>query len=193
MTGRFLAERDRCAADGLEVACYVEAMRCPFCRAGDDKVVDSRTAEDGAAIRRRRECLVCHRRFTTYERIEDVPLLVHKRSGGAEPFDRLKLRAGVERAASDRLEPTAIDELVAGVEDAARSEGPDVASGVIGMAVLDRLRGLDPVAYLRFASVYKGFEDAEDFERELGELRAQRRGEGLVKKAPKGPERTPNA
>jgi transcriptional repressor NrdR len=145
-------------------------VRCPSCRENDDKVVDSRTAEDGGAIRRRRECLSCGRRYTTYERVEEVGLLVRKRSGVLEPFDRDKLRAGVERAATNRLDAATVDAIVAGVEEELRAAGSEVPSDRVGMAVLERLRGLDHVAYLRFASVYKGFEDLADFEREVGEL-----------------------
>jgi transcriptional repressor NrdR len=146
-------------------------VRCPHCRENDDKVVDSRVAEDAAAIRRRRECLACGRRFTTYERVEDVPVLVRKRSGVTEPFDRAKLRAGIERAASGRLDEPAIEAIVIAVDEELRAEGTDtIASDRVGVAVLEKLRALDPVAYVRFASVYKGFEDLADFEREVGEL-----------------------
>ena len=146
-------------------------MRCPFCQGVDDKVVDSRLAEDGAAIRRRRECLVCGRRYTTYERLEELPLMVMKRSGEAEPFDRDKLAAGIERAVTNRpIEEGTVAALAAEVEEEVRGEGPEVTSERVGLAVLDRLRLLDDVAYLRFASVYKGFENVEDFEREVGEL-----------------------
>ena len=145
-------------------------MRCPYCRENDDKVVDSRVAEDAGAIRRRRECLACGRRFTTYERVEDVPLLVFKRSGEVEPFDAAKLRAGIERAATGRLDDAVVDEIVAAIEEELRTGGTEVASDRVGMAVLERLKALDHVAYLRFASVYKGFEDLADFEREVGEL-----------------------
>jgi len=143
-------------------------MRCPACRAEDTKVVDSRTAQDGAAIRRRRLCLACGHRFTTYERMEEVPLVVVKRSGQREPFDRTKVVSGLRAAAKGRpvtteqLETVAID-----VEDAMRLDGPEVTSAHVGVAVLDALRHLDEVAYLRFASVYKGFDAASDFEREL--------------------------
>jgi transcriptional repressor NrdR len=147
-------------------------VRCPFCRALDDKVVDSRAADDGDSVRRRRECLHCGRRFTTYERIEDVPLLVVKRSGEVMPFDRAKLAAGIGRAATGRLDDDVVAELANQVEEAVRAEGPQVASDTIGLAVLERLRALDQVAYLRFASVYKGFEGVADFEREMGELRS---------------------
>ena len=148
----------------------VEFMRCPFCRENDDKVVDSRVADDGSAIRRRRECLTCGRRYTTYERVEDVGLLIRKRSGATEPFDREKLRSGLERAATNRLDDTTIDAIVGAIEEELRTVGGEVGSDQVGLAVLEHLRGLDHVAYLRFASVYKGFEDLADFEREVVEL-----------------------
>jgi len=137
----------------------------------DDKVVDSRMADDGAAIRRRRECLVCGRRFTTFERLEETPLTVRKRSGEREPFDRAKVVAGMASATKNRpVEAAQLEAMAAEVEEAVRIEGPEVTTQVIGMAVLDRLRVVDEVAYLRFASVYKGFEDADDFQREVGLL-----------------------
>ncbi|HEX6310439.1 MAG TPA: transcriptional regulator NrdR [Acidimicrobiia bacterium] len=146
-------------------------MRCPYCRGNDDKVVDSRPADEGATIRRRRECLVCGRRFTTYERLEELPLLVVKRSGTREPFDREKLAAGIGRAVTNRpIEAGTVDVIAAEIEEEVRGEGPEVASERLGVAVLERLRLLDDVAYLRFASVYKGFENLDDFEREVGEL-----------------------
>jgi transcriptional repressor NrdR len=145
-------------------------VRCPYCRENDDKVVDSRLAEDAHAIRRRRECLACGRRFTTYERLEDVPVVVRKRSGQTELFDRAKLRAGIERAGTGRLDGATVETVVGEIEEELRALGGEVASDRIGVAVLERLRALDPVAYLRFASVYKGFEDLADFEREVGEL-----------------------
>ena len=146
-------------------------MRCPSCASLDDKVVDSRTADDGAAIRRRRACLACGRRFTTFERIEEVALVVVKRSGQREPFDRAKLVAGLRAATKNRVGVAERVEGLAGeLEDALRLEGPEVTSHAIGLAVLERLRVVDEVAYLRFASVYKGFEDVGDFEREVGLL-----------------------
>jgi transcriptional repressor NrdR len=145
-------------------------VRCPYCRENDDKVIDSRVADDGAAIRRRRECLACGRRYTTYERVEEAGLLVRKRSREVEPFDRAKLRAGVERAATNRLDATTLEAIVSEVEEELRALGGEVGSDRVGLAVLERLRNLDHVAYLRFASVYKGFEDLADFEREVGEL-----------------------
>jgi transcriptional repressor NrdR len=143
-------------------------MRCPYCKDLDDKVVDSRLAEGGASIRRRRECLRCGRRFTTYERLDTAPVLVVKRSGAKEPFDRAKLTGGIAQAAAGRpIEPATIAGIAAGIEDDVRGAGPEVPSEVIGLSVLESLRTLDQVAYLRFASVYKGFEDAADFEREV--------------------------
>jgi transcriptional repressor NrdR len=146
-------------------------VRCPFCSVDDDKVVDSRPAEDAASVRRRRECLACGRRFTTYERVEELPVLVAKRSGVIEPFDAQKLRAGVDRAvAGNAIDPTAVDALVHEIEEQVRASAPEVSSDMIGLAVLERLRHLDLVSYMRFASVYKGFDTVDDFERELVEL-----------------------
>jgi transcriptional repressor NrdR len=146
-------------------------MHCPFCSSLDDKVVDSRLAEDGLAIRRRRECLACHRRFTTFERQEDVPLWVIKRSGQREPFERAKVVAGLRAAGKNRpLTSEDMDKIAAEVEEAARSAGTEVTSENLGLAVLDRLHRKDEVSYLRFASVYKGFEDLDDFRREVGNL-----------------------
>lgn len=143
-------------------------MHCPRCRADDTKVIDSRVVDDGAAIRRRRACPTCASRFTTYERLEEVPLVVVKSAGGREPFDRTKLIAGVTAACKGRpVAPAAIEALADAVEEAARAHGSEVTSSLIGVAVLDQLRAVDEVAYLRFASVYKGFDDAADFRREL--------------------------
>jgi transcriptional repressor NrdR len=143
-------------------------VRCPGCTSLDDKVIDSRTADDGAAIRRRRECLSCGRRFTTYERLEEAPLVVIKRSGQRSPFERQKIVAGIRAAAKNRpVSDEALESLGTEIEEALRLEGPDLTTEQIGRAVLDRLRELDEVAYLRFVSVYKGFEDLTDFEREV--------------------------
>jgi len=134
-------------------------------------VVDSRLAEDGAAIRRRRECLGCGRRFTTFERVEGQPLWVVKRSGQREPFDRTKVIAGVRAASKNRpVTEERLQDLAQRVEEALREVSPEPTSQQVGMAVLDQLKALDDVAYLRFASVYKGFEDAGDFQREVGLL-----------------------
>ncbi|HLT95310.1 MAG TPA: transcriptional regulator NrdR [Acidimicrobiia bacterium] len=145
-------------------------MRCPECQAAETKVIDSRPSEDGAAVRRRRICETCGARFTTYERCEQV-LMVRKRSGAIEPFDAAKLTAGVGAALADRpASATQVSALVADVERLMRAKGATVDSEDIGKAVLERLRSVDEVAYLRFASVYKEFQGAEDFEREMAEL-----------------------
>ncbi|HXW39303.1 MAG TPA: transcriptional regulator NrdR [Acidimicrobiales bacterium] len=147
-------------------------VRCPHCLADDDRVVDSRIAEDGAAIRRRRECAGCGHRYTTFERIEEVPLSVVKRSGLREPFERGKVIDGLRAATKNRPVTESVLETVArDVEDELREAGPVATSEEVGLAVLDRLRAVDEVAYLRFASVYKGFEGAEDFRREVGLLK----------------------
>lgn len=150
---------------------YSEGMRCPYCHELDDKVVDSRLTDEGGAIRRRRECLACGRRYTTYERFDDVPLLVLKRSGQKEPFDRAKVVAGISRAAVNRpVDAATIESIAAEVEEGLRAIGAEVGADQVGFAVLERLRVLDPVSYMRFASVYKGFNDVADFEREVGLL-----------------------
>ena len=146
-------------------------VRCPSCGSLDDKVVDSRVADDGAAIRRRRECLACNRRYTTFERLEEVPLSVVKRSGDRMPFHRSKIVDGVKAAAKNRpVSPEQMEQLAADVEEEMRMLGADVSSQDVGLAVLTHLERLDQVAYLRFASVYKGFEDVADFQREAGLL-----------------------
>ena len=148
-------------------------MRCPACGTTDDKVVDSRPADDDHAIRRRRECLTCGRRFTTFERLEEAPLMVSKRSGDREPFDRAKVVAGVLAAAKNRpIVVEQVDALAGDVEEQLRMDGPEVTTEQVGLAVLEALRALDDVAYVRFASVYKGFEDLEAFERELALTKA---------------------
>lgn len=144
-------------------------MRCPWCASVEDRVVDSREVEQGAAIRRRRECVSCSRRFTTYERAIEAVVWVLKRSGQRAPFERRKVVAGVQSACKNRpVEPEQIEDLAIGVEDSMRELGPQVTSQQIGLAVLERLRVLDDVAAVRFASVYKGFEEVGDFARELG-------------------------
>jgi transcriptional repressor NrdR len=150
------------------VAATVTDMRCPACGSSRGRVVDSRTADDGAAIRRRRECLDCQHRFTTFERSDERPLMVVKRSGDRVPFDQQKIEAGVRAAAKGRpLSDEQVDSLVGAVVEHCAGFGGEVNSEVIGLAILERLRELDPVAYVRFASVYKGFEDPADFEREV--------------------------
>ena len=148
-------------------------MYCPYCRHPDSRVIDSRTADDGAAIRRRRSCPECGRRFTTQE---TVILMVGKRSGATEPFNRDKIVNGVRRACQGR--PVTEDQLAIlaqRVEEAIRSRGlGEVPSHEVGLAILGPLRALDEVAYLRFASVYRGFESLDDFEAEITSLRANR-------------------
>lgn len=148
-------------------------MHCPFCRHADTRVIDSRSTEDGAAIRRRRTCPECERRFTTQE---SVLLMVTKRSGVTEPFSRSKIIAGVRRACQGRpVSEDALAVLGQRVEDEIRGQGSaEVPSHEVGLAILGPLRELDEVAYLRFASVYRGFESLADFEGEIADLRAER-------------------
>lgn len=146
-------------------------MHCPNCLFNDTKVIDSRVSEEGTAIRRRRSCAQCAYRFTTYERLEEVPLNVTKRNGSKEPFDRNKIIGGLQAAAKGRpVEQDALLAVAERVEDNLRLLGGDVSSTQIGHEVLNQLRALDEVAYLRFASVYKNFDDAADFRRELALL-----------------------
>ena len=147
-------------------------MRCPFCNHPDDHVVDSRLADDGRAIRRRRQCEKCGQRYTTYERIEEIPLLVQKRSGEREPFDKEKLIAGVRKACKNRpVSAEDLDRLADDVVEAVKEGGSGVVmSADLGLQILERLRVLDDVAYLRFASVYKDFQELNDFEIEMGIL-----------------------
>ena len=144
-------------------------MRCPACGHIDSKVVDSRQSDDGSTIRRRRECLDCRHRFTTFERLEPAALFVVKRSGTREPFDREKVAAGVQAAVKARqVSPGEVQALAVAVEDELRqAPGGELTSERVGRAVLERLQELDPVAAIRFASVYKGFEDVGDFAREI--------------------------
>jgi transcriptional repressor NrdR len=154
-----------------QMSCRVGLVRCPRCSGSEDRVVDSRTADEGAAIRRRRECLTCGRRFTTYERLEEVPFVVIKRSGQREPFERAKIVAGIQAAAKNRpISVAALEQIAAEIDEGLRLEGPEVTSQQVGLAVLDAMRGVDHVAYLRFASVYKDFTEADDFQREAGLL-----------------------
>ncbi len=145
-------------------------MNCPFCRDADSRVVDSRATEDGASIRRRRQCSSCGRRFTT---MESPSLNIVKRSGASEPFSRSKVISGVRKACQGR--PVSDDDLAVlaqRVEDTIRQSGSaEVASGEVGLAILGPLRDLDEVAYLRFASVYRDFSSLADFEKEIETLR----------------------
>jgi len=134
-------------------------------------VVDSRTSDSGAAIRRRRECLSCRRRYTTFERIEDLGLMVVKRDGSKEPYDRGKVVAGISKALTNRPVTAAqVQNVASRIEERLRRKGPVVTTEDVGLEVLAMLAKMDQVAYLRFASVYKDFQQAADFERELGTL-----------------------
>ena len=145
-------------------------MNCPQCATEDTRVVDSRPSDGGATIRRRRECTMCGHRFTTYERYA-LSITVRKRNGSIEGFDPGKIRRGVESALADRpVPPDTIAKILARVEATAAADGPEVAADAIGREVLAGLREADEVAYLRFASVYKDFQGAQDFEREMAEL-----------------------
>lgn len=147
-------------------------MRCPYCLQDDDKVIDTRSIDDASGIRRRRECLQCARRFTTFERVEDVRLTVVKRGGQREPFDRSKVVSGLSAALKNRpVIDATIESIVTEIEDELRNMGEECRSSDIGVLVLDRLHDLDEVGYLRFASVYKGFEEWADFEREASSRR----------------------
>ncbi len=150
-------------------------MRCPWCGQEDDKVVDSRPAERGSAIRRRRECRACGRRYTTFERIEELGLMVRKRDGTKEPWDREKMVAGIRKAIVNRpVTPEQVAQVADRIEGRLRRKGPVVTSQQVGIEVLQHLQRLDQVAYMRFASVYKDFQEPTDFERELGVLLAKK-------------------
>jgi transcriptional repressor NrdR len=147
-------------------------MTCPFCRHRQDRVIDSRESKEGDLIRRRRECLKCLRRFTTYERSDEIPYMVVKRDGRRERFDRQKVLEGLLRACEKRPVPMAkLAEVVDAVESAL-AENPDreVSTKAVGEMVLERLKRLDKIAYVRFASVYRDFQDAESFLVELKDL-----------------------
>jgi transcriptional repressor NrdR len=147
-------------------------MRCPKCGCLEDKVIDSRASREGATIRRRRECLGCSHRFTTYEQVERPRLLVVKRDGRSEEFSREKLRSGIEKACQKRpVTQDQIDDLVERiVDELSSSYDREVTCKDIGERVMSGLRGLDPVAYVRYASVYRRFEEATDFVQEVKKL-----------------------
>lgn len=151
-------------------------MRCPYCRSLEDRVIDSRPADEGATIRRRRECGQCGRRFSTVERSETVALQVRKRSGETAPFDREKITEGVRKACVNRpVQDEDVERVADEIEETIRASGSaEVSTQEVGLAILDRLRDLDEVAYLRFASVYKDFQELSDFEREVGQLLQKR-------------------
>jgi len=144
-------------------------MKCPFCRLDNDRVIDSRACQDGFAIRRRRQCVKCKRRYTTYERLEETTIKVVKKDGSRVPFQRDKIRRGLERACWKRpIADRDIEQTVAGIEnDVYTSFESEIDSRRLGELVMDHLRDLDEVAFVRFASVYRQFEDAGDFVEEL--------------------------
>ena len=152
-------------------------MKCPFCGFTDSKVIDSRPAEDGTTIRRRRECLECQKRFTTYEIIERMPLVVIKRDGSRESFDKVKIINGVIRACEKRpVTMTQIEDLANDIELELRGRlESEVKSEVVGEMVMARLKDLDEVAYVRFASVYRSFKDINTFMEELTKLLGERK------------------
>jgi transcriptional repressor NrdR len=152
-------------------------MKCPFCSHLEDKVVDSREGKDGSVIRRRRECLKCGRRFTSYERIDEIPFMVIKKDERREPYDRNKILAGLRRACEKRpVSPAALEAITDEIE-ALLQESPEreIPTRVIGEKVMERLRDLDTVAYVRFASVYRQFQDVDQFMRELKGILEQRK------------------
>jgi transcriptional repressor NrdR len=154
-------------------------MHCPYCRSDDTKVVDSRDAESGAATRRRRECVSCSQRFTTFERVEGVPLVVSKRDGRREAFDRAKVVSGIAKACKNRpVSDEAMRAICDDIEDLARERGGEISATEIGTEVLARLAEIDDVAYVRFASVYQEFSDVGEFERVIAELESAPRGVG---------------
>ena len=147
-------------------------MKCPFCGHAENKVIDSRISKDGKAIRRRRECLGCQRRFTTYEFVEDILPMVVKKDGRRETFDRMKIRNGVMKACEKRpISMESMEKIVENVEQACQEfQGEEIPSTVIGEKVMNELKTLDGVAYVRFASVYRQFRDVGEFMTELKDL-----------------------
>ena len=147
-------------------------MKCPFCSHLESKVVDSRPAEEGASIRRRRECLACHKRFTTYETMESLPLVVVKKDGSRQSFDRNKVLSGMIRACEKRPVPySTLENMVNEIEQVLQNEMErEISSAEIGELVMERLKKVDEVAYVRFASVYRQFKDINTFMRELNKL-----------------------
>jgi transcriptional repressor NrdR len=153
-------------------------MRCPFCKQDNDKVIDSRSSAEGAVVRRRRECVACGRRYTTYERVEEQPFRVVKKDGSRVPFERDKILKGLQRACEKR--PVSVDALTA-VVDRIESRctemfDTEVSSKFIGQLVMEELKRIDPVAYVRFASVYREFKDVSEFVRELDSVRDRQPG-----------------
>ena len=151
-------------------------MRCPYCGQRESKVIDSRPADEGASIRRRRECLACSKRFTTYETVESLPMVVVKKDGSRQSFDRRKVLGGMIRACEKRPVPLAeLEKISEEIEqDLQNSMEREVSTEIIGEKVMDRLRSVDQVAYVRFASVYRQFKDIDTFMAELNKLLAEK-------------------
>jgi transcriptional repressor NrdR len=147
-------------------------MKCPFCSEIENKVIDSRLSKDASVIRRRRECIVCHRRFTTYEHIEEIPIMIIKKDGRREVFNRDKIRYGIQRACEKRnISMNLIEEFIDDLERDLRETGEkEIPSHALGEKIMNRLHELDDVAYVRFASVYREFKDVNDFVHELKSL-----------------------
>jgi transcriptional repressor NrdR len=163
-------------------------VRCPFCDSIDNKVVDSRLSKDAEVIRRRRECLKCERRFTTYERVEEILPMVIKKDGRREPFDRNKILAGLKRACEKRpIGVETLDAVTTEIERKLQEKGEaEISSRVIGEEVMAALHKLDQVAYVRFASVYREFKDINQFMTELKDLLGEERKDKAVAKSPSG-------
>lgn len=144
-------------------------MKCPFCADTENKVIDSRLSKEGYVIRRRRECLACNRRFTTYERIEEIPLMIIKKDGRREEFNRDKIRIGITKACEKRnVSMNSIEDFLDEIEQELRETGKkEISSSIVGERVINRLHDLDEIAYVRFASVYREFKDVNEFVQEL--------------------------
>ena len=151
-------------------------MKCPYCDAQDSKVLDSRPTEEGASIRRRRECMACKRRFTTYEKIEGVPIMVIKKDKGREPFDREKLMRGIVKACEKRpVSVEIMENMVSTIENIIQNSlDREITSSRIGDLVMEQLKGIDEVAYVRFASVYRQFKDINTFMDELAKILSEK-------------------
>jgi transcriptional repressor NrdR len=177
-----MTDRCACGADrGVLHAAHVDEaqlMHCPYCHANNDKVVDTRSSEDGAVVRRRRECLECGKRFTTHERLEELPLRIVKKTGERVPYNRDKILAGVMSAMEKRPVPfDQIQHMVDEVEQTLLDRGErEVESHLIGEMLMARLRELDEVAYVRFASVYREFKAVDEFVREIDTIERGKRG-----------------
>jgi transcriptional repressor NrdR len=151
-------------------------MKCPFCGVLDNKVIDSRVSKDGTVIRRRRECLDCSRRFTTYEHIEEIPIMIIKKDGRREEFNRDKVRTGIQKACEKLdISMNVIDEFIEELErDLRESDEKEISSHVVGEKIMAKLHELNDIAYVRFASVYREFKDVNDFVSELKSLLSKR-------------------